>query len=180
MKIINTPLDGLLVFAPEIYEDDRGYFFESWNKKIFKELGLNYEFNQDNQSLSKYGVLRGLHFQNPPYAQGKLVRVVKGKVLDVVVDIRSDSSTYGSHYKIELSETNKLIFWIPPGFAHGFITLENDTIFSYKCTSVYNKQSEQALLWSDKTLNIDWQIKKPIVSQKDQNAIKFLSFKSKF
>ena len=102
MKIINTPLDGLLVFAPEIYEDDRGYFFESWNKKIFKEFGLNYEFNQDNQSLSKYGVLRGLHFQNPPYAQGKLVRVVKGKVLDVVVDIRSDSSTYGSHYKIEL------------------------------------------------------------------------------
>lgn len=180
MKIINTPLDGLLVFAPEIYEDDRGYFFESWNKKIFKEFGLDYEFNQDNQSLSKYGVLRGLHFQNPPYAQGKLVRVVKGKVLDVVVDIRSDSSTYGSHYKIELSETNKLIFWIPPGFAHGFITLENDTIFSYKCTSVYNKQSEQALLWSDKTLNIDWQIKKPIVSQKDQNAIKFLSFKSKF
>lgn len=180
MKIINTPLDGLLVFAPEIYEDDRGYFFESWNKKIFKKLGLNYEFNQDNQSLSKYGVLRGLHFQNPPYAQGKLVRVIKGKVLDVVVDIRSDSSTYGSHYKIELSETNKLIFWIPPGFAHGFITLENDTIFSYKCTSVYNKQSEQALLWSDKTLNIDWQIKKPIVSQKDQNAIKFLSFKSKF
>jgi len=180
MKIINTPLDGLLVFAPEIYEDDRGYFFESWNKKIFKEFGLNYEFNQDNQSLSKYGVLRGLHFQNPPYAQGKLVRVVKGKVLDVVVDIRSDSSTYGSHYKIELSETNKLIFWIPPGFAHGFITLENDTIFSYKCTSVYNKQSEQALLWSDKTLNIDWQIKKPIVSQKDQNAINFLSFKSKF
>ena len=180
MKIINTPLDGLLVFAPEIYEDDRGYFFESWNKKIFKEFGLNYEFNQDNQSLSKYGVLRGLHFQNPPYAQGKLVRVVKGKVLDVVVDIRSDSSTYGSHYKIELSETNKLIFWIPPGFAHGFITLENDTIFSYKCTSVYNKKSEQALLWSDETLNIDWQIKKPIVSQKDQNAIKFLSFKSKF
>ncbi|MBO98603.1 MAG: dTDP-4-dehydrorhamnose 3,5-epimerase [Flavobacteriales bacterium] len=180
MKIINTPLDGLLVFAPEIYEDDRGYFFESWNKKIFKKLGLNYEFNQDNQSLSKYGVLRGLHFQNPPYAQGKLVRVVKGKVLDVVVDIRSDSSTYGSHYKIELSETNKLIFWIPPGFAHGFITLENDTIFSYKCTSIYNKKSEQALLWSDKTLNIDWQIKKPIVSQKDQNAIKFLSFKSKF
>ena len=180
MKVINTPLDGLLVFTPEIYEDDRGYFFESWNKKIFKEFGLNYEFNQDNQSLSKYGVLRGLHFQNPPYAQGKLVRVVKGKVLDVVVDIRSDSSTYGSHYKIELSETNKLIFWIPPGFAHGFITLENDTIFSYKCTSVYNKQSEQALLWSDKTLNIDWQIKKPIVSQKDQNAIKFLSFKSKF
>ena len=180
MKIINTPLDGLLVFAPEIYEDDRGYFFESWNKKIFKELGLNYEFNQDNQSLSKYGVLRGLHFQNPPHAQGKLVRVIKGKVLDVVVDIRSDSSTYGSHYKIELSETNKLMFWIPPGFAHGFITLENDTIFSYKCTSVYNKQSEQALLWSDKTLNIDWQIKKPIVSQKDQNAIKFLSFKSKF
>ena len=101
-------------------------------------------------------------------------------MLDVVVDIRSDSSTYGSHYKIELSETNKLIFWIPPGFAHGFITLENDTIFSYKCTSVYNKQSEQALLWSDKTLNIDWQIKKPIVSQKDQNAINFLSFKSKF
>ena len=180
MKVINTPLDGLLVFTPEIYEDDRGYFFESWNKKIFKEFGLNYEFNQDNQSLSKYGVLRGLHFQNPPYAQGKLVRVVKGKVLDVVVDIRSDSSTYGSHYKIELSETNKLIFWIPPGFAHGFITLENDTIFSYKCTSVYNKQSEQALLWSDKTLNIDWQIKKPIVSQKDQNAIKFLSFKSKY
>lgn len=180
MKIINTPLDGLLVFAPEIYEDDRGYFFESWNKKIFKEFGLDYEFNQDNQSLSKYGVLRGLHFQNPPYAQGKLVRVVKGKVLDVVVDIRSDSSTYGSHYKIELSETNKLIFWIPPGFAHGFITLENDTIFSYKCTSVYNKKSEQALLWSDETLNIDWQIKKPIVSQKDQNAIKFLSFKSKF
>ena len=177
MKIINTPLDGLLVFAPEIYEDDRGYFFESWNKKIFKEFGLNYEFNQDNQSLSKYGVLRGLHFQNPPYAQGKLVRVVKGKVLDVVVDIRSDSSTYGSHYKIELSETNKLIFWIPPGFAHGFLVLSDTADFEYKCTAYYDSSDEGCLLWNDTNLKIPWPIDNPILSEKDAVGSKLTDIK---
>ena len=180
MKVINTPLDGLLVFAPEIYEDDRGYFFESWNKKIFKEFGLNYEFNQDNQSLSKYGVLRGLHFQNPPNTQGKLVRVISGSVLDVAVDLRKNSPTYGMHKSIILSEKNKIMFWIPPGFAHGFSTLENNTIFSYKCSGVYDKKSEGSILWNDPDLNIDWKIENPIVSEKDKKSERFINFKSSF
>jgi len=180
MEIIKTPLEGLLVIKPRIFGDDRGYFFESWSKQSFAEVGLDLDFVQDNQSLSSKGVLRGLHFQNPPYAQGKLVRVIKGAVLDVSVDIRKDSPTYGQHFSVELSETNKNIFWIPPGFAHGFATLKDNTIFTYKCTKAYNKESEGALLWNDIDLSIDWGIDNPLVSDKDLEAGNFKDFVSKF
>ena len=180
MEIIKPPIDGLLVINPKIFGDDRGYFFECWNEESFVKNGLDLDFVQDNQSLSSKGVLRGLHFQNPPFAQGKLVRVIKGAVLDIVVDIRKESATYGQHFSIELNEENKTIFWIPPGFAHGFITLEDDTIFTYKCTGVYNLASEEILLWSDKDLNIDWGAIKPLVSDKDLVAGSFKNFKSQF
>ena len=180
MEIIKTPIEGLLVISPKIFGDDRGHFFESWSKESFTKNGMDLDFVQDNQSLSSKGVLRGLHFQNPPFAQGKLVRVIKGIVLDVAVDIRKDSPTYGQHFSIKLSEKNKTIFWIPPGFAHGFVTLEDDTIFTYKCTGVYNKESEGALLWSDKDLNIDWGVENPLVSDKDLVAGNFINFESQF
>tara|TARA_B110000238_G_scaffold611_1_gene561 strand:- start:342 stop:884 length:543 start_codon:yes stop_codon:yes gene_type:complete len=180
MEIIKTPLEGLLVIKPRIFGDDRGHFFESWSKQSFDEVGLDLNFVQDNQSLSGKGVLRGLHFQNPPYAQGKLVRVIKGSVLDIAVDIRKDSPTYGQHFSIELTEKNKTIVWIPPGFAHGFLTLKDNTIFTYKCTGVYNKESEGALLWNDKDLNINWKVNDPLVSEKDLVAGNFKDFVSKF
>ena len=180
MEIIKTPIEGLLVIKPKIFGDDRGHFFESWSKESFAKNVLNLDFVQDNQSLSSKGVLRGLHFQNPPFAQGKLVRVIKGAVLDVVVDIRKESSTYGKHFSIELNEENKTICWIPPGFAHGFVTLQDDTIFTYKCTEVYNSASEEALLWSDEDLNIDWRAINPLVSDKDLVAGSFKNFKSQF
>jgi len=180
MEIIKTPIEGLLVIRPKIFGDDRGHFFESWSKESFTKNGMDLDFVQDNQSLSSKGVLRGLHFQNPPFAQGKLVRVIKGIVLDVAVDIRKDSPTYGQHFSIKLSEKNKTIFWIPPGFAHGFVTLEDDSIFTYKCTGVYNKESEGALLWSDKDLNIDWGVENPLVSDKDLVAGNFINFESQF
>jgi dTDP-4-dehydrorhamnose 3,5-epimerase len=178
METIKTPIEGLLVIKPDIFEDDRGYFFESWSKKAFQDISL--EFVQDNQSLSKKGVLRGLHFQNPPFEQGKLVRVIKGAVIDVAVDIRKNSITYGQYFAIKLSEENKKIFWIPPGFAHGFISLEDDTIFAYKCTQIYNKESEGSLLWDDSDLNIDWGLLNPLVSEKDMDAGSFKDFKSEF
>tara|TARA_B110000908_G_scaffold156364_1_gene195458 strand:- start:1177 stop:1719 length:543 start_codon:yes stop_codon:yes gene_type:complete len=180
MEIIKTSVEGLLLIQPKVFGDDRGHFFESWSRESFSKNGLDLDFVQDNQSLSSKGVLRGLHFQNPPYAQGKLVRVIKGAVLDVAVDIRKNSPTYGQHITVELTEKNKTIFWIPPGFAHGFVTLEDDTIFTYKCTGVYNKESEGALLWSDKDLNIDWGVESPLVSDKDLIAGSFTNFKSKF
>ena len=180
MEIIKTSLEGLLVIKPRIFGDDRGYFFESWSKQSFAKVGLTLDFVQDNQSLSGKGVLRGLHFQNPPYAQGKLVRVIKGAVLDVAVDIRKDSPTYGQYFSVELSEDNKTIFWIPPGFAHGFLTLKDNTIFTYKCTEVYNKESEGALLLNDKDLNINWEVNDPLVSEKDLVAGNFKDFISKF
>ena len=178
METIKTPIEGLLVIKPDIFEDERGYFFESWSKKAFQDISL--EFVQDNQSLSKKGVLRGLHFQNPPYEQGKLVRVIKGAVIDVAVDIRKNSITYGQYFAIKLSEENKKIFWIPSGFAHGFISLEDDTIFAYKCTQIYNKESEGSLLWDDSDLNIDWGFLNPLVSEKDMGAGRFKDFKSEF
>jgi dTDP-4-dehydrorhamnose 3,5-epimerase len=180
MEVLTTPIEGLLVLNSKIIEDNRGYFFESWNRRLFSEYGLDFDFVQDNQSLSKKGVLRGLHFQNPPFAQGKLVRVVKGSVMDVAVDIRKESKTYGKHLSILLSERNKKVFWIPPGFAHGFVALENDTIFNYKCTNFFNKDAENALLWNDSVLNIDWSIEAPLVSEKDQQASNFKDFKSQF
>lgn len=180
MKIIKTPIEGLLVIKPRIFEDDRGYFFESWNNDSFKNIGLDIDFVQDNQSLSQKGVLRGLHFQNPPFAQGKLVRVIKGAVVDVAVDIRKKSPTYGQHFAVELSEENKTVFWIPTGFAHGFVSLKDDTIFTYKCTGVYNKESEGALIWNDEDLDIDWRVENPLVSDKDMLAGNFNDFTTQF
>ncbi len=180
MEIIKTKIEDLLIISPNILKDDRGHFFESWNQESFKKNGIDTEFVQDNQSCSSKDVIRGMHFQNPPFEQGKLVRVIKGSVLDVAVDIRKSSKTYGEHIAIKLTSENKLMFWIPPGFAHGFLTLEDNTIFSYKCSKIYNKESEGSLLWNDKNLNISWGIDNPIVSEKDQQARRFQEFKSEF
>tara|TARA_B100000401_G_C52802286_1_gene719198 strand:- start:1752 stop:2297 length:546 start_codon:yes stop_codon:yes gene_type:complete len=181
MLVKESKLKGLFIIEPTVFKDDRGYFFESFNSKLFKDrTGYSNNFVQDNESKSQKNVLRGLHFQNPPFAQGKLVRVIKGSVLDVAVDIRNDSPTYGEHIKLVLSEQNKTMMYIPEGFAHGFLTLENDTIFSYKCTNYYNKSSEDCILWNDLTLAIDWQIDKPILSEKDQLGKNFSSFVTKF
>lgn len=181
MEFIATSLPDLYIIQPRVFADERGYFFESFRQNLFdKELGINPQFVQDNESLSQKGVLRGLHFQNPPHAQGKLVRVVQGAVRDVAVDIRSGMPTYGRHESIILSAGNKTMLWIPPGFAHGFVTLENDTIFQYKCTAYYHKESEGAIKWNDEHLNINWGIDLPIVSEKDQVAEAFSSFESKF
>lgn len=180
MEIIKTEIEGLLIIKPKIFEDDRGYFFESWSKEAFRKNGLEINFVQDNQSFSSKGVIRGLHFQNPPFAQGKLVRVIQGSVLDVAVDIRKESPTYGKHVSVILSGENKTMFWIPPGFAHGFSTLKDNTIFSYKCSGVYNKNSEGSLLWNDKDLNIDWKIENAIISDKDKQSESFINFKSQF
>ena len=180
MQIEKTEIEGLLIIRPKVFEDDRGHFFESFNKNVFFKNGLSLEFVQDNQSLSNKNVLRGLHFQSPPYAQGKLIRVIKGSVLDVAVDIRKSSPTYGKHLVINLSEQNKIMFYIPEGFAHGFLTLEDNTIFSYKCTNFFNKESEGSLLWNDLDLNINWGITNPILSDKDKVAPLFNSFNSPF
>lgn len=168
MKITTTPIDGLLVIEPQIFKDSRGYFFESYNQDKMKEAGIVLSFVQDNQSLSQMGAVRGLHFQAAPFEQGKLVRVVAGAVRDVVVDIRKNSPTYGQHFSIDLSAENQLMFWIPPGFAHGFETLENNTVFLYKCTNMYDKNSEGGLLWNDPAIGIKWQTTDAIVSEKDQ------------
>jgi len=180
MEIIKTKIPDLLIIKPDVFEDERGYFFESFRLDKFKELGIDLNFVQDNESKSQKGVLRGLHFQNPPYEQGKLIKVVKGAVIDVAVDIRKSSPTYGQWISHELSEYNKTIFWIPPGFAHGFLTLEDHTIFQYKCTNYYIKESEGSIRWNDPDLNINWNIKNPVVSDKDRSATLFKNFKSKF
>ena len=180
MKVEVTSIEGLLIIQPDVYYDERGYFIETYNKEKFKELGINFDFLQDNQSQSSKGVLRGLHFQNPPYAQGKLVCVIAGAVIDFAVDLRRKSKTYGSYFALELSEQNKTIFWIPPGFAHGFVSLQDNTIFSYKCTQVYNKHSEASIRWDDPDLAIDWKIQNPIISEKDRNAPFFKELISMF
>jgi len=168
MKIITTPIEGLLIIEPLVFTDPRGYFYESYNKEKFVAAGINLEFVQDNQSLSQKGIVRGLHFQAPPFAQGKLVRVIQGAVKDVAVDIRKNSPTYGQHFSLELTAENRTMFFIPPGFAHGFETLEDNTIFLYKCTDVYNKDSEGGLLWNDAALGIKWQCSDPLISDKDK------------
>lgn len=180
MQIIKTEISGLFIIQPRIFEDSRGYFFESYNKKAFVENGINVDFVQDNQSLSHKGVLRGLHFQAPPFAQGKLLSVTKGAVLDVAVDFRKNSPTYGKHVALELTEKNKTMFWIPEGFAHGFLTLEDNTIFTYKCTNFYNKASETCIIWNDPQIGIDWGITNPILSEKDKEGVLFNSFISPF
>jgi len=181
MKIPTLPpIPGLKILQPNIFHDNRGYFFESYNHETFKNLGIEEVFVQDNQSHSKKNVIRGLHFQVPPFAQAKLVRVIKGAALDVAVDLRKESPTYGQHFSVILSEENQLQFYIPVGFAHGFATLEEDTIFAYKCSNVYHKDSEKSILFNDKDLNINWNITSPIVADKDLQAISFKDFISPF
>lgn len=181
MKVETTKIEGLLILHPNVFGDDRGWFMESFNQQRFEqvltELNLPVPvFVQDNHSLSQKGVLRGLHFQNAPHTQGKLVHVVQGRVWDVAVDIRPDSKTYGQWVGVELSAENKTMLWIPEGFAHGFIALEDNTQFLYKTTNYYNKESEGAIIWNDPTLAIDWplaELDKVLVSDKDKEAKPF-------
>ncbi|MEY2963908.1 MAG: hypothetical protein RL754_1169 [Bacteroidota bacterium] len=180
MKFIPTPIPDLFVIEPRVFGDHRGYFFESYSEEHFKNAGIEADFVQDNESFSSAGVVRGLHYQKPPKAQGKLVRVQKGRVLDIAVDIRKGSPTYGEHFSIELSGENKKMLWIPPGFAHGFATLEDDTVFLYKCTDNYSPEHEGSLLWNDADLNIDWLVKSPKLSDKDKQGPTFVRFDSPF
>ncbi len=169
MKIIETGFDGLYIIEPQVFEDERGYFFESYNLKKISEYGLKAQFIQDNESKSSYGVIRGLHYQLEPFAQTKLLRVVQGKILDVAVDMRQNSKTFGSYFAIELSAENKRQFYIPKGFAHGFSVISPETIVNYKCDNYYNKDSERGVNLNDSKLNIDWKIDKykQIISEKD-------------
>lgn len=180
MEIVKTRIPDLYIIKPAVFEDHRGYFFESYNKEAFLKNGIDQNFVQDNESKSAKGVLRGLHFQRPPFAQGKLVRVMSGAVLDVAVDLRKGSPTYGEWESVELTQDNKWMYWIPPGFAHGFVTLEDNTVFFYKCTNVYNKASEGSILWNDPVLNIDWRIDNPTLSDKDKTGPVLKDFISPF
>ncbi|WP_298542705.1 dTDP-4-dehydrorhamnose 3,5-epimerase [uncultured Aquimarina sp.] len=170
MQIERTFIEGCFILKPRIFKDERGYFFESFNRKTFKKLtGLNIDFVQDNQSVSTRGVLRGLHFQTGEYAQAKLVRVTKGSVLDVVVDLRQDSLTYGKHFSLELNDQNNYQLFVPRGFAHGFVVLSNEAIFDYKCDNYYHKDAESGIKYDDSDLAIDWKLKlsELLLSEKD-------------
>lgn len=181
MKVTSLPIEGLLIIEPDVYADSRGYFFEPYNERRFREhTGLELKFVQDNESYSGANTLRGLHFQVPPSPMGKLVRVTRGAALDVAVDIRKGSPTYGQHQSVLLSQENKKQFWVPPGFAHGFLTLEEPTVFSYKCTGFYDQPCDRALRWNDPDLGIDWGIDDPILSEKDLNAPFLKDFDSPF
>ena len=181
MNIISTKIEGVYLIKPKIFYDDRGSFFESFNMKVFqKETNQKINFVQDNQSVSSKNILRGLHFQKPPHAQAKLVRVIRGSVLDVVVDLRKKSKTYGEYILEELSEYNNHQLFIPKGMAHGFLTLEDNTIFTYKCSEFYCKDAEDSIIWNDNSIGIKWPGSKPLLSKKDQNAKKFSSFVSPF
>ncbi len=181
MNIIETKIKGLIIIEPTVYGDSRGYFMESYSKRRFLELIGDIDFVQENESKSKYGVVRGLHFQKEPYAQSKLVRVVKGAVWDIAVDIRNGSPTFGQHLAIELSEENKRQLFIPKGFAHGFSVISEEAIFQYKCDNYYNPESEDAILWNDPQLNIDWKIpyNDVILSEKDKKNKMFISLLNK-
>jgi dTDP-4-dehydrorhamnose 3,5-epimerase len=167
MKILTTPIDGLFEIYPNIFEDNRGYFFESFKKSDLSKYGIDKEWVQEKQSFSKAGTVRGLHFQKEPYAQAKLARVLKGKVLDVVVDLRKGSVTYGAVFTKVLDDIQHNMLYVPEGLAHGFSVLE-DAVFSYRCSNYYNKSSEGGVIWNDPQLAIDWGVKSPILSEKDQ------------
>ena len=170
MNVIKTPIEGLLVIEPQVFHDARGYFCETYNEQRYREAGITAQFVQDNQSCSSYGVVRGLHFQRPPYTQAKLVSCTVGKVLDVAVDLRHGSPTYGKWFAVELSSDNHRQFFIPRGFAHGFSVLSETAAFTYKCDNLYHPEADGGLLLSDPELNIDWQVpaEKRILSEKDQ------------
>jgi dTDP-4-dehydrorhamnose 3,5-epimerase len=180
VEIEEKEIKGLIEIFPKVFGDQRGFFLETFNASRYNDILRNIQFVQDNFSSSNKGVLRGLHFQNPPYSQGKLVQVITGLALDVAVDLRRNSETYGQHVKVLLSAEKRNQFWIPEGFAHGFIALEDNTIFSYKCTNYYNPQSEVTILWNDRNLKIDWQIDNPIISPKDKEGVLFKDFDPPF
>ncbi len=182
MAFSNTYIKGLLLFEPQVLEDSRGYFFESYNENSFKEHGINFRWVQDNQSSSNYGVIRGLHYQLNPNAQIKLVRVLSGAILDVVVDIRKKSETYGKHYSIELSAANKKQLFIPAGFAHGFSVLSEKAEVFYKCNEFYNKEREAGIYYNDPVINIDWKIDagNEIISEKDKTLPLLAECKNNF
>lgn len=168
MNIITTAIPGLLILEPMVFSDERGFFMEMYNRDRYREAGIATEFFQDNLSCSKKGVVRGLHYQAPPFAQGKLVSVLHGRVLDVAVDIRTGSPAYGQSVSVELSAENHRQFWIPAGFAHGFAVLENDTLFAYKCTAPYSKEHDRGIRYDDPAIAINWGVESPIVSEKDK------------
>ena len=182
MEVIKTSIEGPVIIKPRIFDDARGYFYESYNKKVFDELVEPVDFVQDNQSMSSFGVMRGLHFQRPPHAQAKLVRCIQGRVLDVAVDIRKGSPTYGKHVAVELSEENKLQFFIPRGFAHGFVVLSENALFQYKCDNYYAPEADGGISILDDSLGIDWQIniKEALLSDKDKKHPLLAEFDSPF
>lgn len=168
MKFQELSIKGVFSITPSVFEDERGFFMESYNNNIFKNNGIDIKFIQDNHSRSSKGILRGLHFQRPPFAQTKLVRVVKGEVLDVAVDLRTNSPTFGKYEIVRLSEKNKMMFLVPQGFAHGFVVLSDSADFLYKVDNYYSKEHDGGVVWNDPDINIDWQISKPILSEKDK------------
>jgi dTDP-4-dehydrorhamnose 3,5-epimerase len=182
MKLENTFINDLVVLIPLVFEDERGYFFEAYNKSKLEQLGIQIDFVQDNQSFSKKGTLRGLHYQNPPFPQTKLVRVLEGEIMDVAVDLRKDSSTFGKHFGIILSSDNKKQLLVPRGFAHGFSVLSETAVVQYKCDQYYNKESEGGIRYDDPTLNIDWgmDLASAIVSEKDVLLPNFEKCNSQF
>jgi dTDP-4-dehydrorhamnose 3,5-epimerase len=182
MNIEQTQIKDLVILTPDVFEDERGYFFESYNKNKLRGLGIDIDFVQDNQSFSQRGALRGLHYQNPPFAQTKLVRVLQGEIMDVAVDLRKDSPTYGKHFGIRLTAENKKQLFVPQGFAHGFSVLSETAVVMYKCDQFYNKASEGGIRFDDETLNIDWgmDLKDAIVSEKDLVLPDFAGCNSEF
>ena len=180
MEILETNIPDVKLLKPRVFEDDRGYFFESFRQDVLEEAGIKTHFVQDNQSMSHKGALRGMHYQIPPHAQDKLVRVTQGAVIDVAVDIRPSSHTFGKHVMQELSAKNGLQMFVPKGFAHGFLVLEDHTIFQYKCSDYYHKDSEKGLQWNDPDLGINWQIENPILSEKDQTQTAFKNLDKDF
>ncbi|MCW9065346.1 MAG: dTDP-4-dehydrorhamnose 3,5-epimerase [Ignavibacteriaceae bacterium] len=180
MKVTKTEIPDLLVVQPDVFTDSRGFFFESYNKKRYEEFGIPDDFIQDNISKSKKGTIRGLHYQIGEKAQGKLCQVIEGEVLDVAVDIRFNSLTFGKHFSLILNSEKKFQLWIPVGFAHGFSVLSDEAIFSYKCTNYYSKAQERSILFNDPDLKIDWKIESPIVSEKDLQAAKFKDIEKDF
>jgi dTDP-4-dehydrorhamnose 3,5-epimerase len=179
MILEKTNIKDIILLTPRVYKDERGYFMESYNQKKV-EILIKDRFVQDNESVSHKNVLRGLHFQLPPYAQSKLIRVVKGSILDIAVDLRKDSSTYGEHFKQVLSGENKKQLYIPVGFAHGFLSLEDNTILNYKCSDYYSASAEASIIWNDPQLKINWGIENPILAEKDQLAENFITFENPF
>jgi len=179
MKITPTKIEGVLILEPKIFHDDRGYFLESYNKKTLKNLGINISFVQDNQSFSKYGTIRGFHYQKGDFSQTKLIRIIQGEILDVVVDVRQNSKTFGQSFAIKLSSQNNLQLFIPKGLAHGFSVLSKEAMIFYKCDNFYNKESESGIIYNDKDLDVDWQvpINKITISQQDLSLQTFKQYR---